>query len=160
MKRPFLPSIFRSARALVVPVALVSILLGVTLAGAAKPPVQVNRSGVALSGYDAVAYFTDGAPTRGDAQFSHAWHGATWHFASAANRDTFAGEPEAYAPQYGGYCAYAVSQGSTAKIDPEAFTVYEGKLYLNYSKGVRKKWSKDIPGFIVKANANWPDVLK
>jgi hypothetical protein len=82
--------------------------------------------------------------------------GATWRFASAEHRDMFAASPEQYAPRYGGYCSYAVSQGHTASIDPEAWKIVDGKLYLNYSKGVQKMWEKDQAGYIGKADANWP----
>ncbi len=135
-------------------------LTAVAVAWAAKPPVQVDRAGIALHGYDAVAYFAQNAAVKGTAEHSHSWHGAVWHFSSAANRDTFAGAPEKYAPQYGGYCGYAVSKGSTADIDPKAFTVHDGKLYVNYSTRIMKKWRQDIPGNITKANANWPKVLQ
>ena len=88
------------------------------------------------------------------------WKGATWRFASAANRTAFEMNPKAYAPQYGGYCAYAVSRGYTAKIEPDAWRIVDGKLYLNYSRSVRTHWAADVPGNIAKANANWPAVLK
>ncbi|MEM8961644.1 MAG: YHS domain-containing (seleno)protein [Acidobacteriota bacterium] len=127
---------------------------------AAKKPInQTTFGGVAIKGYDPVAYFTDSQAVKGDKQHTFSWQGANWHFASAENRDTFAADPEAYAPQYGGYCAYAVSKGNVAGIDPEAWTVHEGKLYLNYSIGVMNKWREDIPGNIAKADANWPGVL-
>jgi hypothetical protein len=85
---------------------------------------------------------------------------ATWLFSSAENRDRFAADPQKYAPQYGGYCSYAVSQGHTASIDPEAWRVVDGKLYLNYSKGVQKKWEMDTTGYIQKADQNWPGLHK
>lgn len=128
------------------------------LAQAAKPPLFATDDG-AIRGHDPVAYFTTGEPTKGSDQHSFEWNGATFKFANAANRDTFAANPEKYAPQYGGYCAYAVSEGYTATTDPEAWTVYQGKLYLNYSLGVRERWSEDIPGRIAKADTNWPGVL-
>jgi hypothetical protein len=93
-------------------------------------------------------------------QFSYQWRDATWLFVTAENRDRFQAEPERYAPQYGGYCAYAVSKGRTASIDPEAWRVVDGKLYLNYSKGVQKKWEQDVLGNIIKADKNWPDLDK
>jgi YHS domain-containing protein len=111
---------------------------------------------VAIEGTDPVAYFTAGKPIAGSSEFEHEWMGATWRFASAANRDLFAADPQKYAPQYGGYCAWAVSQGYTAKIDPEAWTIVGDRLYLNYSKEVRTQWSGDIPGNITKGDANWP----
>lgn len=117
------------------------------------------KDGVAIAGADPVAYFTQSDYIPGSDGFTHDWEGATWHFASAENRDLFAANPEAYAPEYGGFCAWAVSQGSTAPIDPTAWKIVDGKLYLNYSDGIQKKWSKDIPGNIAKADQNWPAVL-
>lgn len=128
------------------------------LAGNADP---VNtHGGAALKGYDPVAYFTQKQPVKGMAQFSYQWMNAKWLFASAEDRDKFAASPEQYAPQYGGYCAYAVSQGHTAPVDPEAWTILDGKLYLNYSKGVQKKWDQDRAGYIQKADRNWPGLHK
>ena len=115
--------------------------------------------GVAVGGYDPVAYFTEDKPVKGNEDITAEYKGATWRFASAANRETFLADPERYAPQYGGYCAFAVSSGYTAKSDPEAWRIVDGKLYLNYSKGVQKRWSQDIPGHISKADSNWPGVL-
>ena len=123
-------------------------------------PINKDGSGVAIKGYDPVAYFTQSKPVKGSSAFTHQWMNSTWWFASAEDRDEFARNPEKYAPQYGGYCAYGVSQGHTAPIDPEAWTIIEGKLYLNYSKGVQKKWEQDVPGNIVKADRNWPDLHK
>jgi len=116
------------------------------------------ESGVAIDGYDPVAYFTDGKPVEGDRSHVAEWNGATWYFSSAANRDMFASNPEKYAPQYGGYCAWAVSQGYTASTDPDAWKIVDGKLYLNYSKSVQSRWDKDIAGNIKKGNVNWPDI--
>lgn len=119
-----------------------------------------TESGVAIDGYDPVAYFTDGQPTAGDRTVSAEWNGAIWQFASNANRDAFLAEPGKYAPQYGGYCAWAVSQGYTASTDPDAWKIVNGKLYLNYSKSVQARWNKDIPGHIKAGDANWPDLEK
>jgi YHS domain-containing protein len=132
------------------------ILPGVALAQ--KPPVFSDRDG-AIRGYDPVAYFTEGKPVKGSREFTHLWNGAAWRFASAANRDRFAAAPEKYAPQYGGYCAYGVAGGYAAKIEPDAWSVVDGKLYLNYDKRVQASWKSDIPGYIRKADANWPAVL-
>ena len=126
---------------------------------AQKPQVFSDRDG-AIRGYDPVAYFNQKGPVKGAKQFSHPWRGATWYFASAENRDKFAAEPERYAPRYGGYCAYAVAQGYTADIDPSAWSIEDGRLYLNYSRGVRERLRKDIPGYIRKADENWPEVLQ
>ena len=124
---------------------------------------EVNSSligGVAIEGTDAVAYFTEGKPVKGSSEFAHRWKGAEWRFKSAASRDAFAAQPQQYAPQFGGYCAWAVSQGYTAGIDPEAWTIRDGKLYLNYSKDIQAKWRQDIPGNIAKGEKNWPGVLQ
>lgn len=110
----------------------------------------------ALDGYDPVAYFTSGTPRRGDAAHSLDWNGKRWHFASAANRDAFAAAPAAYAPQYGGNCAWAVAEGYLAPVDPEAWAIVDGKLYLNANRRIQRRWERDIPGFIARANANWP----
>ena len=139
--------------------ALIAAILLSPAALAQKPQVFSDRDG-AISGYDAVAYFDQKGPMKGGKQFSHPWRGATRYFASAENRDKFTAVPEKYAPQYGGYCAYAVAQGYTADIDPSAWSIVDGKLYLNYSLGVRERWKKDIPGYIRKADASWPEVLK
>ncbi len=123
---------------------------------------KINSSfigSVAIEGTDTVAYFTEGKTVKGSSGFIHRWKGAAWQFKNAANRDAFAASPEKYAPQFGGYCAWAVSRGYTADIDPEAWKIYQGKLYLNYSKGVQTQWVEDIPGNIAKAESHWPGVL-
>jgi YHS domain-containing protein len=141
--------------------AIAAALLG-TAAPARSLVDAVNKSGsgVAIHGFDPVAYFTQSQPVKGSPQFSHTWMGATWQFASAGNRDRFAAAPEKYAPQFGGYCAYAVSVGHTANIDPEAWRILDNKLYLNYSKGVQKKWEKDTAKSIEDGNRNWPMLHK
>ncbi len=132
----------------------------VLLPAHAKDPVYTGTfSSLAVSGYDPVAYFAQGKPVEGSSDLELKWNGATWRFSSAENIEKFKSDPAAFAPQYGGYCAWAVSQGYTASSDPEAWRIVDGKLYLNYSKGVQAKWEKDIPGFITKADANWPKVL-
>jgi YHS domain-containing protein len=128
-------------------------------ARADTPPVYAE-GGVAVDGTDVVAYFTEGRPVAGDPALTHTWRGVTWRFASAANRDAFAAAPERYAPQFGGYCAWAVSKGYTASTVPEAWRIVDGKLYLNYSRGIQRRWERDIPGRIAAGNANWPRVLK
>ena len=128
---------------------------------AAKDPVYTGTfSNVALSGFDAVAYFVRGQPVEGLGDLEYDWNGATWRFANQANLKAFKAAPHSYAPQYGGYCAWAVSQGYTASTDPEAWRIVDNKLYLNYSKGVQRNWEEDIPGNIKRANANWPKVLQ
>lgn len=118
--------------------------------------VNASRGGLAIDGYDPVAYFADARPLRGQREFEQEYQGVRYRFASAANRDRFGADPEGYLPQYGGFCAYAVSRGYTADIDPEAWAVVDGKLYLNYSRRVRRLWQEDVPGNIRKADANWP----
>jgi YHS domain-containing protein len=141
-----------------------ALLLGLMLVLAPLPASAegvVNASswtGTAIEGYDPVAYFEEGRPVEGDSDYAHEWMGATWYFASAENRDLFAADPERYAPQYGGYCAWAVANGYTAKIDPQAWAVVDDRLYLNYSLDVQKQWQQDVPGHITKADANWPDI--
>lgn len=141
-------------------VSLAAPLVAVTAtsAFAAEPPIY-SGGGFAINGYDPVAYFTQSEPVKGDDAFTTEWMGAMWKFASAENMAMFEANPEGYAPQYGGYCSYAVSRGYTASTSPNAWTIYEGKLYLNFNRVVRGLWSRDIPGNIVAADANWPDVL-
>jgi YHS domain-containing protein len=116
------------------------------------------QDNLALKGYDPVAYFTEKKPVPGKPEFIARHEGATYRFANAANRDAFAAAPEKYAPQYGGYCAFGMASGYKAPIEPDAWTVVDGKLYLNYNQSVRSRWSSDIPGFVAKADANWPTV--
>ena len=124
------------------------------------PVFSASAGHIAVSGYDPVAYFVAGKPVKGDGKISTAYNGATWVFASEANRALFVANPAQYAPQFGGYCSWAVSQGYTASTDPNAWKIVDGKLYLNYSLEIAEKWKKDIPGNIAKANANWPKVLE
>jgi YHS domain-containing protein len=116
--------------------------------------VFVDKNQVALSGYDATSYFS-GKPTKGQATYSAEYQGATYHFANAANRDAFKANQGKYAPQYGGWCAYGWSKGYPAKTDPEAWSIIDGKLYLNYNAQVKKTWDQDTQGYIVKADENW-----
>jgi len=111
---------------------------------------------IAIRGYDPVSYFSGRRPVEGSAAHSITHNGRTYHFATAENRDRFASAPQKFAPQYDGYCAFGVARGYKVGIDPLAFKVVSGKLYLNYSRSVQRQWSRDIPGFISKADANWP----
>jgi hypothetical protein len=127
---------------------------------AAEPPVFTGLvKGVAVGGYDPVAYFREGKPVKGREDLTIEHEGVRWRFASEANRDAFKAEPANFAPQYGGYCAWAVSRGYTAKGDPNAWSVVDGRLYLNYDVNVRRDWLRDVPGNIRKGDANWPKVL-
>ena len=116
------------------------------------------RDGVALAGFDPVAYFDDGRPVQGSPEHSATYKGSVFRFASQAHRDAFAADPARFAPQYDGFCAFGVAGGYKAAIDPEAFTVVDDRLYLNYDRDVQQEWSTDIPGFVARADRNWPAV--
>lgn len=141
-------------RALAAPMLLFVVMA--PTAALAIDPVFSNWRGVAIRGADPVAYFTEGRAVDGDSEYAVTYMGATWHFANAENKAAFESSPERYAPQYGGYCAWAVSQGYTASVDPEAFTIVDGRLYLNYSASVMKTWLADRDALIATADANWP----
>ncbi len=138
-------------------------LAAMTLPGAAwakeDPIYTAFLSDAAAGGYDVIAYFTESQPVKGDKAFKTKYKGANWYFSSRENLDTFLGDPEKYAPQYGGYCAWAVSQGNTASGDPLQWTVHNGKLYLNYDRKINNRWRADIEKFIVDGDKNWPAVL-
>ena len=134
-----------------------------TLAGStaavAKPTYTGLFGSVAAGGYDVTAYFSGkGTPQKGDKAFAVTYNGATYHFASKANADTFKATPAKFAPQFGGYCAWAMASGYKAPGDPSYYKVTGGKLYLNYDKSVQDKWNKDIAGFITKANGEWQKI--
>lgn len=117
--------------------------------------VNTDRAGLALSGYDPVAYHTEQQAVKGQSALTLTHEGITYRFASAENRDAFQVEPDRYLPAYGGYCAYGVANGYKVKVDPEAFTVLDGRLYLNYSKSVQRRWLKEPAGYIATADGNW-----
>ncbi len=146
------------ARQRILSFAISVLVLVLASAGSALAVDPVNETflGVAVKGTDVVAYFTDGRAVPGEREHSFEWMGATWRFANAGHRDLFAAKPEKYAPQYGGYCAYAVSQGVTAPIDPEAWKIVDGRLFLNLDRDIQQIWAQDVPGYIAKADANWP----
>ncbi len=146
-------------RRAVVPVLFIAALLAPAGTAWAVDPVFSTYLGGAIRGYDPVAYHTEGKPVAGKRAHRVEWKGATWSFASAENKALFEADPEKYAPRYGGYCAWAVSNGYTASVDPDAWSVVDGKLYLNYSLGVRTQWSQDTPGNIAKGDVNWPKLL-
>ncbi len=146
---------------LLIAAAAANLLFVWSVAGESRvDPVNKDGQGVALKGYDPVAYSAQSRPVKGSSQFSYRWMNATWWFATAGNRDTFAKDPAKYSPQFGGYCAYAVSEGHTASIDPDAWKLVDGKLYLNYSKGVQKKWEQDVRTRIATGEKNWPALHK
>lgn len=135
-------------------------LLLLSVPGLAQKSVVFVTNGGAIGGYDPVAYFTESKPVKGTAALTYNWQGADWHFASRQHLDAFKAAPEKYAPQYGGYCAYGTSQGYKAPTEPDAWTVVDDKLYLNYNKKVKETWRKDQAGYIKKADANWLQVAK
>jgi len=141
------------------PLLLAALALTLPRATLALEPVYSSWRGLAIRGTDPVTYFTEHRPMAGSSEHTAEWKGATWRFVSAENRRRFLADPEAYAPQYGGYCAWAVSQGKSASSDPEAWDIVGGKLYLNYSKDIQKTWRQDVPGNIRRADENWPRVL-
>lgn len=126
-------------------------------ASAREPEVFQNP--IAINGIDPVAYFTDQKPVKGSGANIVDWNGATWHFATAQNAAKFEANPEAYAPRFGGYCAYAASKGYLAPTIPEAWTIHENVLYLNANLRAQELWRQDIPGNIKKGIANWPGIL-
>jgi YHS domain-containing protein len=141
-------------------------LVAPRLARAAEPSVNTlknsffgGRTDTAINGYDTVAYFNGGRPVKGDERFVHEWMGAKWQFSSQANLDLFKANPERWAPQYGGYCAYGVAQGKLVKVEPEQFTVRDGRLYLNYDADVQATWLKDPAGYVRTADGKFRSLL-
>jgi len=126
---------------------------------AGEPPIY-SASGLALGGYDPVSYFSEGGPVRGKEAYQLMWMGTTWRFSTATNRERFERMPQKYAPAYGGYCAYAASEGYVAPTDPEAFTIHEGRLFLNASRAVRTIWTKSAAARIETADKAWPGLVK
>ncbi|MCG6194388.1 YHS domain-containing protein [Leptospira sp. FAT2] len=122
---------------------------------------EINKTflkGVAIEGYDPVAYFVSGRPIEGKGEFSYKWKGADWYFSSAENLKRFRENPERYVPQFGGYCAYGIALGEKVNIDPNQWKIVDGKLYLNYDHETQGLWEKDIPGFIRKAAEKWEGI--
>jgi len=135
----------------------VAVALFTMYSHAQKSEVFISK-GYAVNGYDVVGYFTQGKPVEGKKTFLYQWNNAYWLFSTKQNLDSFSHSPEKYAPQFGGYCAYGVSEGHKATTEPDAWTIVDGKLYLNYNKDVQQLWKKDVPGRIMKAEENWPKV--
>jgi len=122
-------------------------------------PVLNLKDGLAMEGYDPVSYFVGSKPVKGSPAITAQYQGATYRFASSENRVLFAMEPAKYAPQYGGYCGYAASQGHLAPVDPEAYTIMNGRLILQNSKSVLQRWLEDPEGYLKKADENWPTIV-
>ena len=127
---------------------------------AGKTLLNVDKTGLALKGYDPVGYFTENRPVKGNPQFVSTYNGARYQFASAANKSAFDANPSKYEPQFGGFCAYAASEGHTAKIEPDAFEILNDRLLLQYDRDVRDLFNKDPQGRLKKADANWPGLVE
>ncbi|KIC43517.1 YHS domain protein [Ruegeria sp. ANG-R] len=127
--------------------------------GAQEMPVFYADDGVAVSGYDAVSYFKIGAPVPGRPDIALMWKGATWRFASEENRDRFERNPRAFAPQFGGYCAYAMAKGTLSSTDPQAWQIVDGRLYLTHSEAIERIWKQNVFQNIREAEQHWPEVL-
>jgi len=151
----------------------VTLLLGLAaiVPALAAPPINTYgeggglfsdppRTGVAIRGYDPVAYFTDAKPVKGSDPFAFDWMGARWMFANQDHLDRFKADPAKYAPQYGGYCAYGIAVGNVVKIEPEQWSIVDGRLYLNYDDEVSRKWKKDPAGYIRKADAGFQALIR
>ncbi len=156
-----------TGRAAVACALVVAGMLFGTAALAAEPPINTlknslfgGRTDTAINGYDTVAYFTAGKPVKGQDALATEWMGAKWKFSTQAHLDLFKANPEKYAPQYGGYCAYGVVHDNLVKVEPDQFTVRDGKLYLNFDADIQAKWLKDPAGFIKVADAKFPALLK
>jgi YHS domain-containing protein len=150
----------RRALLLTTATCLSSILITLMLLTPAWAGEFFEKDGTALRGHDPVAYFSDNKPVKGSPEHMAEYQGSTFYFASKTNRDAFVAEPARYAPQYGGFCAFGMASGYKAATDPAAFSIVDGKLYLNYNRDIQKQWSADRPGFIAKAEKNWPTASK
>lgn len=145
---------------------LKTLLISITLmcsipAFAADDPIETGTfNNYAIYGYDTVAYFTQNKAVKGNKNISYEWRGAEWHFSSNENLKMFKGDPEKYAPQYGGYCAYAMSDGRLVGVDEDAFTILDGKLFMNYSKSVMKEWRANAEQFIEEADDHYPTLVE
>jgi hypothetical protein len=157
MMRIFRPLIPMATAAL----ALAAFVLAPTLIAAApRNAVNILAGGrVAIHASDPVAYFVEGGPRKGRSELAVERNGARWLFSSVANRARFEADAERYLPAYGGYCAYGVAQGYLVKIDPEAWTIVDGRLYLNYDRSISETWREDVPGYVHKADGNWPRLI-
>lgn len=134
--------------------AILAIAFSVSSFGA-DIKINANSNDLAIHGYDAVSYFSKSGPAKGRSKYSASYKDAIYHFSSASNRDAFRANPEKYAPQYGGYCAMGVALNKKLDVDPLAWRLVDGKLYLNLNKQVQKKWLEDVPGNIATAERNW-----
>ncbi len=140
--------------------SIIAVAVALPALGQTKSLLNLDQSGVAIQGYDPVAFFTDKKPVKGKPEFPAKHNGAIYFFATKEHRDAFKAEPVKYEPAFGGYCAYGVSRNKLVGIDVEAFQIVDGKLLLQYSKGVREDFNKDVKGNLGKATANWPALVE
>ena len=138
-------------------ILVASFVLGGNAAWAGSD-INADSQGVALHGYDPVAYHAAGKPTKGQVRYQASHRGTTYYFSSAANRDRFQGQPDRYIPQYGGYCAMGAALGKKLDVDPLAWRIVDGKLYLNVNADIQRKWLTDVHGHIAQADRNWSDI--
>jgi YHS domain-containing protein len=157
----------RTSRSRRMALAITAAALFAATSAFAAPPINTLKNSLfggstdtAINGYDTVAYFTMGKAVKGLDNLATEWMGAKWKFATQAHVDLFKANPEKYAPQYGGYCAYGVTQGYLVKVDPDQFSIIDGKLYLNYDADVQSKWKKDTAGYISAADGKFQSLLK
>ena len=139
---------------------LLALLVALPAFAQTKTLLNLDKTGVAIQGYDPVAFFTDNKPVKGKPEFVARHNSATYQFVSKEHRDQFKQDPAKYEPVFGGYCAYGVSRGKLVEIDVDAFQIVDGKLLLQYSKGVRDDFNKDSKGNLTKAEANWPGLVE
>lgn len=137
---------------------IMDILISKSACTSLTTPVFGDDAG-AIRGYDPVAYQTEKTAIKGDSAYTYEFNDHVWHFSSEENLGLFRDNPQRYVPAYGGYCAYAMSKGFVVATDPQAWTVVDDKLYLNYSLGVRKTWLADVSGYVAKADANWQEKI-
>jgi YHS domain-containing protein len=139
---------------------LLLLLVSVPVFGQNKTLLNLDRQGIAIQGYDPVAFFTQNRPVKGRPEFETKYNGARYLFASADDKSTFDANPAKYEPQFGGFCAYAASQNHTAPVKIEAFQIVNGRLLMQYDLGVRKEFNKDTQGNLQKADKNWPGLVQ
>jgi YHS domain-containing protein len=140
--------------------ALFVATLALPLAAQTKTLLNLDKTGLAIQGYDPVAFFTDGKPVKGKPEFPARHNGALYYFASKEHRDVFKADPTKYEPAFGGYCAYGVSRSKLVEIEVDAFQIADRRLLLQYSKGIRDDFNKDTKGNLSKADANWPALVE
>lgn len=156
-----MPALMKKNLKLVIYISCLSFVPGAgALAESTVKQVAADESGIAILGYDTVAYFTEEAALLGNPEFTHSWQGVQWYFANARHRDMFAENPDRFAPQFGGFCSNGLSKGKTVVADPEQWTIVEGKLYIKFNLNARDKWRQDKNSKIKKAKKNWDIYLR